>query len=417
MLATLESAYETNHREQLAVVLSRCFAEVPLYRRLAGAPGLVRPESALEILRELPWVTRQDIRRDFPRNFLRDDSELQHLLEQEAIEVEYTSGTSDERAALVLPRDWWAAQELRALRLNRLAASVLTQTPDARRVSVLSPMCSNDICYTGVPSRNERIVGNALFVTLSRFPFLWGERDLARMAAEAVEWDPQFLDVDPVYGVAFALYCERHNIRLPSLRFILVSYEFPSTVHQRILTRVFGVPTLNLYGSTETGHLLMEEGAGQMLPVCETAFLELVGTDSDTIAELVVTTLTNPFMPLLRYRIGDLVEMEEGRYRVHGRVADAFNRPGGRVTTLEVDRCLTGVEGIAHYQLLERVSGPWLLRFIPDGDGPSPIALKALREQLTDLLSAGEGLKLEVAEVLAPEPSGKFRLGYPAKSG
>jgi len=68
------------------------------------------------------------------------------------------------------------------------------------------------------------------------------------MAAEAVEWQPQFLDVDPVYGVLFALYCERRGIRLPSLRFILGSYEFVSVVHRRILERVFGVPVFNIYG-------------------------------------------------------------------------------------------------------------------------------------------------------------------------
>ena len=164
----------------------------------------------------------------------------------------------------MLGRGWWAEQEERALRLNPFVAAVLDEFPGARRVTINSPVCSGDICYTGVPSRDDRTLGNTLFVSLSRFPFLWSEADLARMAAEAADWQPQFLDVDPVYGVAFALYCEQRGLRLPSLRFILCSYEFVSVTHRRILQRVFGVPVFNLYGSTETGHLLMER-AGTFL--------------------------------------------------------------------------------------------------------------------------------------------------------
>ena len=177
--------------------------------------------------------------------------------------MEQTSGTSEERTPLLLGRGWWAEQEDRALRLNPLVAAVLDEFPQARRVTINSPVCSGDIRYTGVPSRADRVVGNALFVSLSRYPFLWSEAELERMAAEAAEWQPQFLDVDPVYGVVFARYCERRGIRLPSLRFILASYEFVSVVHRRILERAFGVPVFNLYGSTETGHLLMENERGE----------------------------------------------------------------------------------------------------------------------------------------------------------
>jgi phenylacetate-CoA ligase len=263
-------------------------------------------------------------------------------------------------------------------------------------------------------------VGNALFVSLSRYPFLWGEAELARMAAEAVEWQPQFLDVDPVYGVVFALYCERRGIRLPSLRFILGSYEFVSVVHRRILERVFGVPVFNLYGSTETGHLLMEAGSGEMRPSLETALLEVLNTDAQGISELTVTTLTNDFMPLIRYRIGDLVERQEQpyytSYRVHGRAKDAFvTAEGRRVTTWQIDQCVADLRGIAHYQLSQRVGGEWLLRVVPDGAAPKAAEIVELRRRVEQLLGASGRLAIEQTDLLAPESSGKFRLGYPMR--
>ena len=271
-----------------------------------------------------------------------------------------------------------------------------------------------------MPSRADRIVGNALFVSLSRYPFLLGEAELARMAAEAVEWQPQFLDVDPVYGVLFALYCERRGIRLPSLRFILGSYEFVSVVHRRILERVFGVPVFNLYGSTETGHLLMEVGRGEMRASLETALLEALNTDSQGVSELAVTTLTNDFMPLIRYRIGDLAERHERPYYtsyvLHGRAKDAFAASDGRrVTTWQLDQCLANLAGIAHYQLCERTGGEWLLRFVPDITAPRAEDMAELRQRLARLLGVSGKLAVQQTDLLVPESSGKFRLGYPAK--
>ena len=420
MLATPELIREAALPYRLGEVLPRWLSEVPLYQETAG---LVRSSgeavSAAELLR-LPLITKEDIRRDFPRNFLRAGVELDALLDQDLVELEHTSGTSEERTPLLLGRGWWAEQEERALRLNPLVAAVLDEFPEARRVTINSPVCSGDIRYTGVPSRADRVVGNALFVSLSRYPFLWGEAELARMASEAVEWQPQFLDVDPVYGVVFALYCERRGIRLPSLRFILASYEFVSAAHRRVLERVFGVPVFNLYGSTETGHLLMEVGRGEMRPSLETALLEVLNTDAQGISELAVTTLTNDYMPLIRYRIGDLVERHERPYYtsyvVHGRAKDAFVAVDGRrITTLQVDQCLADLPGIAHYQLGERVNGEWLLRFVPDIAAPTTAESEELRRRLAQLLGADGRLAVQQTDLLAPESSGKFRLGYPAR--
>ncbi|MCX6892100.1 MAG: hypothetical protein NTX51_11325 [Verrucomicrobia bacterium] len=420
MLATNELIQEAGLPRRLGEVLPRWLREVPLYQRSGEMHRAAGPGMFIEDLRGLPFITKQDIRRGFPRNFLRPGVELDALLDQDLVELEHTSGTSEERTPLLLGRGWWAEQEDKALRLNSLVAGVLDEFPGARRVTISSPVCSGDICYTGTPSRAERTFGNALYVSLSRLPFLWGEADLARMAAEAAEWQPQFLDVDPVYGVVFARYCERHGIRLPSLRFILGSYEFVSVTHRRILQRAFGVPVFNLYGSTETGHLLMETELGDMRPSLETACLEVLDPGAQGVGELVVTTLTNDFMPLIRYRIGDLVERLDHpyhtSYRVHGRVADAFATPdGARVTTWEVDRCFGDMDGIVHYQLCERGAGDWLLRFVPDQTAPGTAEVEELQRRLKALLGLPHAPAVQQTDLLMPESSGKFRLGYPSR--
>jgi len=200
----------------------------------------------------------------------------------------------------------------------------------------------------------------------------------------------------------------------------VASYEFVSVVHRRIMERAFGVPVFNLYGSTETGHLLMEADSGEMHPSYGTALLEVVDADAEGISDLVVTTLTNDYMPLIRYRIGDLVERRERpyrtSYRVHGRTKDAFNTASGRrVTTWQIDQCLADLPGIAHYQLGERAGGEWLLRYVSDRTAPSEVEIEELRRRVADLVGATGKLVVHQADLLSPESSGKFRLGYPLK--
>jgi phenylacetate-CoA ligase len=404
MLATPELILETAQFSRLRELLPR-WSEVPLYRGALKGGDFFR----------LPLLGKSGLRRDFPENFLRAGQNLDALLDSQLVEVEHTSGTSEERTPVLFGRGWWNEQEARVLRLNRWVARVLDAHPRARRATLTPPVCNGLVCFSNWQSRSARTVENTLFANLARIPFLLGEPELARMAEEISDWSPQFLDLDPVHGAWFALYCERLGIRFPSLQFILCSYEFVSTVHRRILQRVFGVPIFNLYGATETGHLLMENERGEMKPNYETAFYEVMEPDERGVGDLVVTTLTNDFMPLLRYRIGDLVERCEHPYAttylVHGRVCDTLlRRDGRRVTARDVDECFSDVGGIAHYQLRQNAAGDCRLQYVPDGDGPVAEELHRVTAQLEHLLQLSKRPAAELVTMLPPAPSGKFRL-------
>ena len=314
---------------------------------------------------------------------------------------------------VIFGRGWWDAQEERALRLNGFVARVLDEFPNARRATLVPPACNGLTCPTVWMSREQRTVGNTLFINLARIPFVLDDAELARMAADVSAWSPQFLDLDPVHGAWFALFCERKGIRFPSLKFVLCSYEFASVAHRKILERVFGVPVFSLYGSTETGHLLMENSPcvvesqgkpgvveqlttlgerGEMKPAYDTAFLEIADAGPDGIGHLLVTTLTNDYMPLLRYRIGDLVEKQTlpygNRFVVHGRARDALTAGDGRrVTTRQVDECFSEANGIAHYELRQNEIGDYVLRFVPDGRGPAEAELRRVTTRLEALLA------------------------------
>ena len=404
MLATTEIIREAAQPSRLKALLPR-WREIPLYR-----DTLARTDLSLG---NLPVITKREMRAGFPKNFLPSVRALDDLLAKRLVELEHTSGTSEDRLPVIFGHGWWNEQEERALRLNKLVASVLDEFPNARRAALTPPACNGLTCPTVWMSPSQRTLGNTLFVNLARIPFVLSETDLQRMADEISAWSPHFLDLDPVHGVWFALFCERKGIRLPSLRFVICSYEFVSVVHRRIIQRVFGVPVFNLYGSTETGHLLMENQAGEMKPSYDTALLEVVDTDAAEIGTLLVTTFSNDYMPLLRYRIGDFVQRNERSYGtdyvVHGRIRDALTAAdGGRVTTWQVDQCFNGVSGIVHYQLRQSPTGEMRLRYIPESAPSETAGLSQVSVKLESLLQTT--VTTEPVTTLLPEASGKFRL-------
>lgn len=403
MLATPEIIRESAQANRVTELLPR-WREVPLYREVLQSPQFD--------LTGLPVITKREMRAGFPQNFLSTSRSLDELVANQVVELEHTSGTSEDRLPVIFGRGWWNEQEERALRLNKFIARVLDEHPNARRATLTPPACNGLTCPTVWMSQAQRTIGNALFVNLARIPFILSDAELQRMADEVSAWVPQFLDLDPVHGVWFALFCERQGIRFPSVRFVICSYEFVSVVHRRILQRVFGVPVFNLYGSTETGHLLMENEAGEMKASYDTALLEVVDADAADLGTLLVTTLSNDYMPLLRYRIGDFVQRNERSYGtdyiVHGRIRDALTAADGkRVTTWQVDQCFANVEGIVHYQLRQGAN-ELRLRYIADARGLNAEALAEAVAKLQSLL--GATVVTEPVPTLLPEASGKFRL-------
>ncbi|MBC8095827.1 MAG: hypothetical protein H7Y43_08440, partial [Akkermansiaceae bacterium] len=131
------------------------------------------------------------------------------------------------------------------------------------------------------------------------------------------------------------------------------------------------------------------------------------------IGNLIVTTLSNDYMPLLRYGIGDLAERNERSYGtdyiVHGRARDVLLAGDGqRVTTWQVDQCFAGVGGIAHYQLRQSPGGECRLRYVPESCGLDADSLRTLIARLESLLE--NPVTAESVPTLLPEASGKFRL-------
>jgi hypothetical protein len=192
MLATPELIREAAQAAELAARLPRWRA-LPIYREHLSTAESLFPESGRGAgFDQLPFITKREMRAGFPEQFLEPGRTLETLLAEEVVELEHTSGTSEERLPVLFGRGWWNEQEERALRLNHFVAQALEEHPNARRATLTSPACNGLTCPTVWQSRFQRTIGNTLFVNLARIPFLLSDAELARMAAEIAEWSPHF---------------------------------------------------------------------------------------------------------------------------------------------------------------------------------------------------------------------------------
>jgi phenylacetate-CoA ligase len=143
-----------------------------------------------------------------------------------------------------------------------------------------------------------------------------------------------------------------------SVRACLVNGEMLSAGKRRFLERIYGARTFEDYGSTETTSLAGECAEGLLHCWEESYFYEVLCTDgacrAEGTGELVVTALRREGMPLIRYRVGDQVELravackcgQSGRtVRVQGRVSDIVETQGRRFFPIEV-------EGIVYTHLI-----------------------------------------------------------------
>ncbi|HUT89236.1 MAG TPA: hypothetical protein VMY37_07055 [Thermoguttaceae bacterium] len=242
-----------------------------------------------------------------------------------------------------------------------------------------------------------------------------------------------------VYGytssiVYFARYLLDRGVVLkdicPTLRVCIVTSEVCTPEDRKIIETAFGVRVANEYGASELGVLAFERPDGEMVCSDEITFFEIARRENGE-NSLLCTSLFNKAFPLIRYELGDCVELFERRGRkyvrsIDGRVNDFAVLPSGRVAA-----------GLTFYYVSRRIleSSGCLREFIVRQTRPDTFVFDVVSDRrLTDREIGGiragmdrylePGLALEVNYVdhIRREGSGKIKhffseLAQPAAGG
>lgn len=223
-----------------------------------------------------------------------------------------------------------------------------------------------------------------------------------------------------LYAYSSAAYliaqeAKRVGFRCPSLKVVMMSAE-PVYPHvARAVEAAFGVPAVNEYGASEVG-VLANEGPDRVLRVREDIVLIETQPRDDGRHDILVSVLTNPSFPLLRYAVGDVTDAPLERpargfaalANVCGRDNDfLLTRSGRPLHSVRFDYLFETAPGVRRYQVRQAKDGGLAVR-VEATDPAAPPDVAAIRAAVAELV---EGYPVEVAVVdaIPPTPSGKHR--------
>jgi phenylacetate-CoA ligase len=181
------------------------------------------------------------------------------------------------------------------------------------------------------------------------------------------------------------------------------------------MQQAFGCRVFNQYGSREIPNIACECRLGHMHVFTDMVVLESLGSDR----RLLVTSLTNRLMPMIRYDIGDsgrlldgecacglpfpLMEMDLCRHNDHIRTSG-----GKRLHPAYFNRLLAGQTPIRQYQWVQRAPDRITLNLVA-ADRLSDAALASLQAQLHRDVDAQMTLEVNYLDEIPRTLSGKHR--------
>nr|WP_314488943.1 hypothetical protein [uncultured Pseudomonas sp.] len=293
----------------------------------------------------LPFLKKSDLIQAMPHGFM--TLSLQHAVKQGKVEYANTSGSSS-MLTIIRPAGWWGVEFAAAY--SSLPEMAGYQIASHRKAVLSTPVCSASSCRFDNPSFKERNTGGVLNLNMHPDPNQWTLKDIERIDRELHEFAPSLLEVNPSYLAIFLKKRNHYGINrsLFNPKWITSSYELMTRRHQEIIEAAYSAPIMKMYGSTELGVLFIQNSQGKFLHHTQNHILELRPVfPLRRIYEIIVTSWKNPFMPLLRYSTGDLVQVEaeqdtRGTFtdkhpliieRLHGRLSDMVKLSNGEILT------------------------------------------------------------------------------------
>ncbi|MBY0512719.1 MAG: phenylacetate--CoA ligase family protein [Gemmataceae bacterium] len=184
-----------------------------------------------------------------------------------------------------------------------------------------------------------------------------------------------------------------------------------------VIEQVFDCPVTNRYGCEEVSLIASECELHQGLHLnADSIYAEI----EPRTGKLLVTDLTNRAMPLIRYRIGDVV-VGSGRScrcgrglplidRVEGREADYVLTPAGSLISgiSLTENFALHIPGAAQVQIVQESLHLLRVRLVPD-DGFGDAGRRKVAELVAETFGPAVRHEVEVVDAIPQEAGGKYR--------
>ncbi len=344
--------------EKFLALVRSAYQEIPFYRQRWNEAG-VHPDDIRTIadIVKLPVISKEDVREGFRAGlFSQPGEELKY-------EVFETSGSTGEPLEVM----WDRSSMIRAM--TYFSPAIVSECSGMRIRSATYivvmghrdtiPPFSLDHPHEEPPGRTFSR-GSVSFIDALEPP--------ARFLSFIAEKRPDFIGGYTGIITELAAYAQEHGIPVWHPRLIGLSAEPLPAQSVQLISQVFRAPVMASYVATETGLIAVERryGTGYVVLPWDVV-LELLTDDGDPVSgdnvgNVVVTTLSNHAMPLIRYSgLADYSSFTTGSRddrvtlsAVYGRKVDRLVcRDGNTVNPYQLEVIMASVEGIGRYQIVQ----------------------------------------------------------------
>ena len=403
-------------RSRLADLLLHAHAHVPYYRRALEDSGVVVADAGgarevrLERFPELPPLGKADLRERF------DDLTSDDAASRGAYATS-TGGSTGEPVRFLHDREMHAW---------KLANKALFDSWTGYRPGdgfALLWGAVGDLAHASPRARLGAWLRNELALEAYELSPAKMDSYVARLNA----FRPRLLLAYAQSAFELARHAESRGLEVLPIPAVMTSATNLEPEMRSTIERVFGAEVYDRYGSREVADVACENGDGLGLVIDPlTHVVEAVDAAGRPVpdgehGELLVTTLTNRSMPLIRYRIGDagVLGPPAGGVpwprltAVSGRVTDVFHTVDGRqVYGGYFTRQFYGRDWVAQFQVVQEDYDRLRVRVVPrPGTDPELIAAeqRALATAFRSALGEGCAVEFEVVDDIPVGPTGKRR--------
>lgn len=256
--------------------------------------------------------------------------------------------------------------------------------------------------------------------------FEYSDKIMAQHARKITRFQPAY-----IYGYSSSIYYlalyirEKHpSLKWKRLKAIFVTAETLLPFQRKVVEDVFRVPVANEYGCSEIGGFAYECPAGNWHVSIENVYLEFVKNEHG-IKEIVATSLTNKYMPFIRYRIGDIGEWATQKcscgcslpiMKLHsGKATNIVVMSSGKVFSSEIFDYLNLAlldldrQPFKQFQITQTKPSCFTIRYVRSNQF-SESDLTLFREIFRKTVPDNTlNLKFEQVEKIKPDSSGKIR--------
>lgn len=379
--------------QRLKGVLKHAYDNTEFYKKRFKDAGLT-PDDIRERkdLEKIPFTTREDLRN--PEKLIAKG------FDKNKMDFSNTSGSTGRRTTTYFDKRSWLMGKF----LLKLRARIACGLRPSDRIAVFSE------------GRTHNSFFNEFFLRQRSFSIL---DPIEEHLSEIEKYNPSVMYGFPSY---FSLLADKKTNRINPSR-IFTSSEMLDLKTRKKIESSFKAELFDIYGCTEVKEIAWEcqEHNGYHINSdwLLVEFIKDEGAAVEKEGSIIVTSLYNYGMPLIRYEVGDKGRLLKGVCPCGrglplmapslGRSVDYFILPSDSIISPYAMTCtIENIEGMKQYQIIQEEKDLVIVNVIPDSqfNEESRQNIKSALEQVLP----GVVVHVNLVEEIAREENGKYRI-------